>query len=102
MELKDISVEKPAASLLIGIFFYLSAVEAVLVFLYYLSFYNTNDWWAYQPRVTGNLISLPRQWVLFASLGYYFSTHPQKAAVCSTRLTNRYLFISLVTSWLWF
>ena len=97
-ELKKISTEKPAASLLIGIFYYLSALEAVSVFLYYMGFYRTNDWWAHPtPGGIAILISLFLSFVLFGSLGYYFSAHPKIATVCSNRLINRNIFIVLVS-----
>ena len=97
-ELKKISTEKPAASLLIGIFYFLSAMETVAVFLYYIGFYRTNDWWAHPtPGGLAILISLFLSFVLFGSLGYYFSTHPKMATACSYRLINRNLFFVLVT-----
>ena len=75
---------------IVEIYFYLSALEFVLVFLYEIYIKQKAHWWDH-PSTGGMLIldSLFLSAILCGFLGYYIHIHPQKADFLSNYVKNK-------------
>ena len=76
-------------------YFFASSTEIVFSFLYYIFYYNQFDGWWNHPTIGGVfiLVCLFVLSVIFGFIGYYFTTHPRKAAILQNSLTKGNLFI---------
>jgi hypothetical protein len=93
-EVKEASHEKLGRFLIISVYFYLSAIEFALIFLFYLVFYQKSSWWDH-PTIRGTIILFVLFFssVIFGYLGRYYCTHPQKAAMLTSCVVKAKLFL---------